>query len=147
MAEMTDIGVLSARVERVEQKLDALSTRVDTLSIRVDTLSTTVGTLSTTVDALSRSVDERFDAVDKRFDEVSEHFVEQREYTEFAFETLRREMLDGFGRLERSIETNTSGLVRLERKFDSFEGKFDEFLRLQSRPHRRQRSPRTPKKR
>src|SRR5262245_563120 len=118
MAEMTDIDGLPVRVERIEQKLDALSHSVD---------------------AMSDSVDKRFADVDKRFDEVSEHFTEQRQYTEFAFDKLRGEMLAGFTRLERLIAANTSGLARFERKFDQFvddEGR---------RPRRR--SGRFPKKR
>src|SRR5262245_6434677 len=119
MAEMTDINGLPVRVERIEQKLDALSKSVD---------------------ALSDSVDKRFADVDKRFDEVSEHFTEQRQYTEFAFDKLRGEMTEGFTRLERSIAANTSGLARLERKFD-------QFVDDEGRRPRRRRSSRLPKKR
>lgn len=110
MADMTE--GLPEKVVRIEQKLDALS----------------------------ESVDRRFEEVDKRFDEVSEHFVEQREYTEFAFERLRTEMVEGFTRLEGLIATNTNGLTRLERKFEQFIDHFNQF------PLRR-RSHRPPKKR
>jgi hypothetical protein len=112
MAEMTDIEGLPVRVERIEQKLDALSNSVDALS----------------------------NSVDKRFAEVSEHFVEQRQYTEFAFDKLRGEMLAGFTRLERLVAANTSGLARLERKFD-------QFVDDEGRRPRRRRSGRFPKKR
>ena len=125
MAEMTDTEGLPVRVERIEQKLDALSHSVDALS--------------ESVDKRFADVDKRFADFDKRFDEVSEHFTEQRQYTEFAFDKLRGEMAAGFTRLERLIAANTSGLARLERKFDQFvddEGR---------RPRRR--SGRFPKKR
>jgi prophage DNA circulation protein len=119
MAEMTDIEGLPVRVERIEQKLDALSNSVDALSNSVDALS---------------------NSVDKRFAEVSEHFVEKRQYTEFAFDRLRGEMLAGFTRLERLVAANTSGLARLERKFD-------QFVDDEGRRPRRRRSGRFPKKR
>jgi uncharacterized coiled-coil DUF342 family protein len=106
MAEMTNLEGLPTRVEQIEQKLDALS----------DSIDQRLAEVNERFDA----VDQRFDAVDKRFDEVSEHFVEQREYTEFAFDKLRGEMLDGFTRLASLIAANTSGLARLERKFDQF---------------------------
>ncbi len=56
------------------------------------------------VDRIERKLDALTESVDRRFDEVSEHFVEQREYTEFAFERLRKEMLEGFNRLERKFD-------------------------------------------
>lgn len=68
---------LDIRVERVEEKLDALAA----------------------------SVDARFEEVDARFDAVDQGFVEQRQYTEFAFDTLRTEMRDGFSRIERKLDT------------------------------------------
>ena len=119
MAEMTDIEGLPVRVERIEQKLDALSESVD---------------------KRFADVDKRFADIDKRFDEVSEHFTEQRQYTEFAFDKLRGEMAVGFTRLERLIAANTSGLARLERKFDRF-------VDDEGRRPRRPRSGRFPKKR
>ena len=109
---MTDIEPLPERVERLEHKLDALSASVDR---RFD------------------DVNKRFDDVDKRFDEVFEHFVEQRQYTEFALEKLRAEMLNGFRRIEGRL--------------DRFEDKFDQFVASQVRLARRQRSRRVSKKR
>lgn len=110
MADMTGLD-LPERVERIEHKVDVLSTRVDALS----------------------------QSVDKRFDEVSEHFVEQREYTEFGFERLRKEMVAGFTRLEVVIATNTRGFGRLERKLDQFIAAYEP-------PPRGRRARRTPKK-
>lgn len=63
----------------------------DDLEIRVERVE---GKL----DALTASVDARFDAVDQGF-------VEQRQYTEFAFDTLRTEMREGFSRIERKLDT------------------------------------------
>ena len=126
MAEMTDIDGLPGRVERIEQKLDALS----------------------------HSVDKRFADIDKRFDEVSEHFTEQRQYTEFAFDKLRGEMAAGFTRLGRLIAANTDGLARLERLIAAntdglarLGRKFDQFVDNEDRHSRRRRSGRLPKKR
>ncbi len=63
------------------------------------------------LDALSGTVDARFDAVDARFDEVTSGLVEQRQYTEFAFDRLRGEMLAGFAAM-------TTNFGRLDRKLD-----------------------------
>jgi hypothetical protein len=132
MAEMTDIEPLPARVERIEQKVERIEHKLDALS--------------NSVDQRFAEVNERFDAVDKRlkevdrrFDEVSEHVVEQREYTEFAFDRLRGEMVAGFTRLERVIAANTRGLGRLERKLDPF-------IVTYEAPPRSRRGRRPPKK-
>jgi molybdopterin-biosynthesis enzyme MoeA-like protein len=89
------------------------------------------------VDRIEHKLDALTASVDRRFDEVSEHFVEQREYTEFAFDRLRKEMLEGFNRLESKLDTNVERLERkldtnverLERKLDTsverLEGKLD----------------------
>jgi hypothetical protein len=122
---VTNLEGLPARVDSIEQKLDALSESVDLRFAEVNA---------------------RFDEVDKRFHEASEHFVERREYTEFAFERLRKEMVERFTRVESLIATNTAGLARLERRRDRFEGEFDEFLESQRKPGRRQRSRRVSKK-
>ncbi|HLG59065.1 MAG TPA: hypothetical protein VI485_27230 [Vicinamibacterales bacterium] len=100
-----------------------------------------VGVLERKLDSLSASVDRRFDEVDKRFDEVTQHFVEQRQYTEFAFETLERRMVAGFERLEgrmvAGFRTHSDRLERIERKLDQF------IDRVHSVSH----TPRTRKKR
>ena len=73
----------SERVERIENKLDALS----------------------------ESVDQRFKEVDKQFLEVREHFVEQREYREytaFDYDKLDKRMTEGFARLDQRIDAWTS---------------------------------------
>jgi len=63
------------------------------------------------LDRLTASVDARFDTVDARFDDVTSALVEQRQYTEFAFDRLRGEMLAGFAGM-------TTNFGRLERKLD-----------------------------
>jgi hypothetical protein len=93
----SDLDKNGERMERVEQKLDALSTSVDRR-----------------FDALSASVDERFGAVDVAL-------VEQRQYTEFAFERL-----DGrFDRLERKldqfIDTQSTANRLMERRLTALE--------------------------
>jgi hypothetical protein len=72
----TDLQGLPERVERVELKVDALTARID---------------------AIDASLERRFDAVDQSF-------TEHRQYTEFAFERLRTEMNDRFGRLDRKVD-------------------------------------------
>jgi hypothetical protein len=103
------------------------------------------------LDVLSASVDKRFDAVDKRFDDVSAAFVEQRQYTEFAFDRLRREMLAGFERLEQRMVTREQ-FGRVERlslatadQLGRLEQKLDQFIENFSMP--KTRRLRTPKKR
>jgi tetrahydromethanopterin S-methyltransferase subunit G len=140
MAEMTNLEGLPTRVEQIEQKLDALSDSIDERFAEVNQRFDAVDKRFDAVDKRFDAVDERFEAIDKRFDEVSEHFVEQREYTEFAFDKLRGEMLAGFTRLASLIAVNTSGLARLERKFD-------QFVDDEGRRPRRRRSGRFPKKR
>ena len=53
---------------------------------------------------------------------------------------LRKEMVDGFTRVEGLLATNTSGLARLERKLDQFMADHD-------RPPNHRRGRRLPKKR
>jgi hypothetical protein len=128
------------RVETIERKLDALSSSVDE---RFDK-----------VDKRFDEVDKRFTEIDRRFDEVSAAFVEQREYTEFAFGRLRREMIERFERVDQNMATRDQverlrlGTVehfqRLEQRFQSLEDKLDRFIEAQ--PRRTRRSRRTTKK-
>lgn len=74
-------------------------------------LSESVNAVERTLDTLAVTVDARFEAVDARFDEVTAALVEQRQYTEFAFERLRGEMVAGFS----AMSTN---FTRLEGKLD-----------------------------
>ncbi|CAN5770279.1 hypothetical protein BH24ACI5_BH24ACI5_13410 [soil metagenome] len=77
----------------------------------MDGLVDRVDAIEQKLDGLTASVDARFDAVDARFDEVTSALVEQRQYTEFAFERLRGEMVAGFAAM-------TTNFGRLERKLD-----------------------------
>ena len=89
---------------------------------------------------MNTDIDKRFDDVgrrsadiDKRFDEVIEAIAEQRQYTEYAFDTLHTEMQTGLTRLERKIDG-------LDDRFDSFERKLDRILDTRARtkaPRRR----------
>jgi hypothetical protein len=106
----------SMELHRIEQKIDGLSETVGKLSARVDTLSATV---------------------DTRFDEVSQAFVQQREYTEFAFETLRNELLAAMDAMKGELRADmNSGFGRLDRKLDRV---IDSLARTPS-PRRRRRS-------
>ena len=109
---------LPERVNAVEQKLDTLAVTVDARFDAVDARFDAVDARFDAVDARFEAVDARFDAVDARFgavdarfDEVTAALVEQRQYTEFAFERLRGEMVAGFSAM-------TTNFTRLERKLD-----------------------------
>jgi hypothetical protein len=97
----------SERFDRIEKKLDDLSTSVEARFAAVDT----------------RFAESR-EEYRKELREVQEHFVEQRQYTEFASEHLERRMTEGFSRLDRRV---TEGFSRLERKLD-------QVIDTQSRP-------------
>jgi hypothetical protein len=60
-------------------------------------LETRVERVETKVDSLATSIDARFDAVDVAI-------AEQRGYTEFAFDRLRGEMLEGFGTMNARFD-------------------------------------------
>jgi hypothetical protein len=70
-----------------------------------DDVEVRVSRVEEKLDALAASVDARFGQVDARFDAVDQAFVEQRQYTEFAFDTLRTEMHEGFNRIERKLDS------------------------------------------
>jgi hypothetical protein len=112
--------------------LDALPDQVDVIERKLDGLSTRVDVVERKLDALSSSVDKRFDDVDKRFDDVRDAFVEQRQYTEFAFGTLQKQLTGQIAGLERGT------LIR----FDRLERKIDRILTAQQRAVR----PRRPRK-
>ena len=95
---------MTGRDDRVEEKLDAIDRTLDALAGSVDARFAAA-------DVRADSFDARFDAVDARFNEVTVSLVEQREYTEFAFDRLRREMAAGFA----SVNAN---IGRLDRKLD-----------------------------
>jgi hypothetical protein len=61
-------------------------------------------------------MDRRIDEIDARFDAVDAAFLEQRQYTEFAFQTLAGQMA---GQMKDGFEAMSSHFARLERKFDT----------------------------
>ena len=87
---------------------------------RIDDLEERVQAVEAKMDQVPATIDQRFDAVDAAF-------VEQRQFTEFAFEKLERNMNARFGEvdarfagLEAEMRTVSSGLGRVERKLDQF---------------------------
>jgi chromosome segregation ATPase len=141
-SEMTDN--LPQRVDVIEHKLDALSVSVDKRFDEVDRRFEQIDKRFEQIDKRFEQVDKRFEQVDKRFEQVDKRFdevtvaiVEQREYTEFAFDRLRTEMVSRFDALEQRVATREQ-LERLERKFDRF---------VASQSRRPRRRPRDSKKR
>jgi hypothetical protein len=116
-AEMPD--PIQDRVSVVEQKVDAFSKSVDRRFEQVDRRFEQVDRRFEQVDRRFDQVDQRFDQVDRRFDETTAAVVEQRQYTEFAFERLRGEMLARFDAIEARMATRAD-IDRLERKLDQF---------------------------
>ena len=106
---------------------------------RIDNLEARVQALETKMDQVPAMLDRRFDAVDAAI-------AEQRQYTEFAFDSLKTELkaelkseLGGvkgelkadiagvrvelkaeLAELRNEVRTVTSGLGRVERKLDQF---------------------------
>jgi hypothetical protein len=84
------------------------SERFDRIEKKLDDLSTSVGARFEQVATRFAAVDRRFAEIReeyrKEFREVQEHFVEQRQYTELAYERLDRRMTEGFSRLERKLD-------------------------------------------
>ena len=115
---MADAMDFPERVDAIEEKLDRLTASVDA---RFDTVDARFASVDARfdgidarldgIDARFDGVDARFDTVDARFDDVTSALVEQRQYTEFAFDRLRGEMLTGFAAM-------TTNFGRLERKLD-----------------------------
>lgn len=91
--------------------MEALPEKINSIERKLDALTGSVDARFAAVNDRFAAVDARFDAVDARFDEVTSALVEQRQYTEFAFDRLRGEMLAGFASM-------TTGFGRLERKLD-----------------------------
>jgi tetrahydromethanopterin S-methyltransferase subunit G len=115
---MADAMDLPDRVDAIDQKLDRLTAsvdaRFDAVDARFDAVDARFDAVDTRldgVDARLDGIDARFDTVDARFDDVTSALVEQRQYTEFAFDRLRGEMLAGFAAM-------TTNFGRLERKLD-----------------------------
>jgi chromosome segregation ATPase len=139
------IDNLPERVGAVEKKLDALARSVDRRFVEVnerfdqfDKRFDEVDRRFEQIDKRFEQVDQRFDEVDKRFKEVDERFkdvtralVEQREYTEFAFDRLRREMMARFDRVATRTQVD-----RIERKLDRFAESVSDAMRVLTAPRR-----------
>ena len=115
---MADAMDLPDRVDAIDQKLDRLTAsvdaRFDTVDVRLASVDTRLDGIDGRLDGIDTrldGIDARFDTVDARFDDVTSALVEQRQYTEFAFDRLRGEMLAGFAAM-------TTNFGRLERKLD-----------------------------
>ena len=120
---------VDALSETVVERFDAIDRRFSEVDARFDAIDTRF----TQVDARLDANDARFTEVDARFDAIDAAFVEQRQYTEFAFERLSKEMRDGFKR----VDEMGRGFERLERDmsrgFGRVERKLDQFIDTQSR--------------
>ncbi|HEY3886414.1 MAG TPA: hypothetical protein VGL62_14475 [Vicinamibacterales bacterium] len=99
---------LPETLETIADRIAALGASVDARFAQVDARFGQVDARFAQVDARFAQVDARLATIDSRFDEVTEALVEQRRYTEFAFDTLRHEMMEamtaGFGRLDRKLD-------------------------------------------
>jgi predicted nucleic acid-binding Zn-ribbon protein len=118
-------ATVDARFDTIDKRFEAVDKRFETVDKRFEAVDKRFDAVDKRFDA----VDKRFDDVDKRFDDVAEALVEQREYTEFAFDKLRTDMIAG----SRQIRGDIS---RLERKLDRV---LDTRTRTKS-PGRRRRS-------
>jgi hypothetical protein len=99
-----------------------VNSRSDEAMNGIENLREQVGSIERKLESLAVSVDTRFEQIDAAL-------VEQREYTEFAFNRLRTEMHDRFGRVERKLDqfidtqTRTNDLV--DRRLTRLESKYD----------------------
>jgi chromosome segregation ATPase len=86
-------------------------------------------TVEQKLDTLSASVDRRFDAlsasVDQRFDDVTAMLVEQRQYTEFAFDRLAREMKAGFNDVDSRFNSVDVRFNSVDVRFNSVDSRFN----------------------
>ena len=89
-----------------------LATRMRAMdNSRIEELPDRVERLEQKIDALAGSVDARFNAVDVAF-------VEQRQYTEFAFETVRGELETLRGEVKVGFTQTQANFQRIERKLE-----------------------------
>jgi hypothetical protein len=63
--------------------------------------------------------------MDRGFQDISEAIAEQRRYTEFAFERLRDEVHDGFGRMEHRFAENDGRFAQIDGRFAQIDGRFE----------------------
>ena len=102
------LATIAEKIIAVGKSVDERFARVDARFAQIDARFAQVDARFAQLDARFARVDARFADIDTRFDEVAEAFVEQRKYTEFAFATLRAEVMGemkgGFGRLDRKLD-------------------------------------------
>ena len=97
MLESSSAEAMSSRLEELPDRFERLEGKFDRLEQKLDALASSVALAS----------------------EVDAAFAEQREYTEFAFGTLRDEMRSGFARIERKLDRFIDvHLTALERRSD-----------------------------
>lgn len=75
-------------------------------------------------------VEEKLDALTQS---VDAGFVEQRGYTEFAFDSLRGEMIRRFGDVDARFDGVDARFDSMDTRFDRLERKLDQFIDTQSR--------------
>ena len=75
----------------------------------LDNQSTNCVTLKNVNEAIGKNLNSRFDAIDKRFDEINRRF----DAIDLQFEVIRREMNEGFNRLEYFLTDHWTNNVRL----------------------------------
>jgi hypothetical protein len=63
--------------------------------------------------------------IDERFDEVAHAFREQREYTEFCFESLRLEFRQRFDTIDQRFASVDQRFASVYQRFDSMDRRFD----------------------
>ena len=63
--------------------------------------------------------------IDERFDEVAHAFREQREYTEFCFESLRLEFRQRFDTIDQRFASVDQRFASVDQRFDSMDRRFD----------------------
>ena len=63
--------------------------------------------------------------IDERFDEVAHAFREQREYTEFCFESLRLEFRQRFDTIDQRFASVDQRFASVDQRFDSMDQRFD----------------------
>jgi chromosome segregation ATPase len=104
-----------ARLERVENKVDALDQKVDTIDKKVDALDRRVDTIDKKVDALDKRVgvvEMKVDAVDKKVDELGNA-------TKIRFEKIGED-------LKKLGEGYEQGLKQIARQIKNLDAKWSE---------------------
>jgi hypothetical protein len=78
--------------------------RPEDTDARFERIESRLETLTRTVHEGFAGVDRAFAGIDQSFAGVDQAFADQRLYTDFAFDALRKEMHEGFGQVDRRFE-------------------------------------------